>query len=244
MKAAFPTRKIRLWLLRMRKLRRLVGHLDYWEAVRQGVLPATEHQDSGLTLNASTVFDVGASRGQFALFARRRWPFATIVCFEPIPEAATKLHEVLGSSVTLHRTALGAKKGTALLNLSKSDDSSSILPIGRQASEFPGTGAVGSIAVDVGTLSDYVYAESVRPVVLKIDVQGYELEVLRGAGEALQHVDEVLCECSFVQLYDGQPVAADITCYLRDHGFRLAHIAAITTSDFGEQLQADFLFRR
>ncbi len=239
-----PTRSSRLLLLRLRKLRRLASHADYWAALSRGVLPATEHQDSGLTREASTVLDVGASRGQFALFARQRWPRATIVCFEPIPEAATKLQEVLGDSVALHRTALGAANDTRLLNLSQSDDSSSILPIGRQATEFPGTGAVGVMPVDVAPLSDYVDASSVRPVVLKIDVQGYELEVLRGAGSNLRYVDEVLCECSFVKLYDGQPLAADVICHLREHGFRLVHVAGITTSDSGEQLQADFLFRR
>lgn len=244
MNVAFPARSLRLLLLRVRKLRRLAGHLDYWRAIRRGVMPATEHQDSGLTCNASTIFDVGASRGQFALFARRRWPSASIICFEPIPEASAKLAAVLGKSVTLHRIALGSEKGTDTLNLSKSDDSSSILPIGRQATEFPNTRAVGGITVDVGALGEYLDAEARRPVVLKIDVQGYELEVLRGAGEGLQHVDEILCECSFVQLYDGQPVAADIVCHLRDRGFHLAHVSGITTADSGEQLQADFLFRR
>lgn len=87
-----PTRSSRLLLLRLRKLRRLASHADYCAALSHGVLPATEHQDSGLTREASTVLDVGASRGQFALFARRRWPRARIVCFEPIPEAATKPH--------------------------------------------------------------------------------------------------------------------------------------------------------
>jgi FkbM family methyltransferase len=243
-KLRLPARCIRLWLLRARKLSRLFGHGDYWSAFIRGVLPATEHQDSGLRRDASTILDVGASRGQFALFARRRWPKARIVCFEPIPEAAEKLHEVLGNSVTLHRTALGAQEGTRLLNLSQSDDSSSLLTIGRQAREFRGTAGIGTIPVDVRRLSDYLDSGSGRPVVLKIDVQGYELEVLRGANESLQYVDEVLCECSFVELYDGQPLAADVVCYLRRHGFRLVHVGGITTADSGEQLQADLLFRK
>lgn len=236
--------RIRLSALRARKLSRVLGHADYRRALRRGVLAATEHHDSGLSADASTVLDVGASHGQFALYARHRWRNAEIVCFEPIPTVADKLRSVLGHSATVHCTALGSQAGVQPLNLSRSDDSSSLLPIGRQAVEFPRTDRVGSIEVQVATLAEYLGVDSKRPVVLKIDVQGYELEVLRGAGRELEYVDEILCECSFVELYRGQPVASDVIGYLQARGFRLAHIAGITTSGSGAQLQADFLFRR
>lgn len=233
-----------LMLVRARKLRRIGLRADYLAALRRGVLAATEHADSGLRLDVGTVIDVGASRGQFALFARRRWPSARIICFEPIPGAADKLQEVLGGAVTLHRTALGSVEGASSLNISGADDSSSLLPIGRQAVEFPGTRAVGTVTVPVGVLANHLHAALPGPVLLKIDVQGFELEVLHGAGDRLALVDEILCECSFVELYDGQPLASDVIRYLREHGFTLTRVSGLAYGESGRQLQADLLFHR
>lgn len=242
-RASVKSPRVRLFLLRTRKVSRIVRRPDYLSALRHGVLAATEHEDSGLRTDAGTVLDVGASRGQFALFARRRWPQASIICFEPIPGAAEKLRETLGPSVTVHRTALGSQKGESILNLSRSDDSSSLLPIGRQADEFPGTAAVGTTPVRVGVLSEYLDADLPRPIVLKIDVQGFELEVLRGAGDRLTHLDEVLCECSFVELYEGQALASDVVAFMHQHAFTLAGLSGLTYSETGQLLQADLLFR-
>ena len=144
----------------------------------------------------------------------------------------------------MHVAALGAEPGSRRLHVSGRDDSSSLLPIGRQATVFPGTAATGSRDVDVDVLARHLDASTPRPVLLKIDVQGYELEVLRGAGAALDHVDEILCECSFVELYTGQPLAAEVIAHLADRGFALVNVSGIVTSADGQQLQADLTFRR
>jgi hypothetical protein len=56
-------------------------------------------------------------------------------------------------------------------------------------------------------------------MLLKIDVQGSELQVLQGRRPALDLIDEVYCECSFVELYEGQALADEVICHLRDRGF-------------------------
>ena len=115
--------------------------------------------------------------------------------------------------------------------------------IGRQAEEFAGTGAVGQLEVQVRPLADYLDPAPPGPVLLKIDAQGYELEVLTGAGPALAGIDEVYCECSFLELYEGQPRAGEIISHLHGHGFALAGVFGVAHSLSGEQMQADLLFR-
>jgi hypothetical protein len=79
---------------------------------------------------------------------------------------------------------------------------------------------------------------------LKIDVQGYELDVLRGAGDRIAVVDEVFVEASFAQLYTGQPLAAEVITYLDRCGLRLVDVFGVARDADGIALQADFLFRR
>jgi hypothetical protein len=80
-------------------------------------------------------------------------------------------------------------------------------------------------------------------VLLKLDVQGFELEALRGATSLLERVDAVLTECSFVRFYEGQPLFEDILACLAPLGFRLS-AGAISSRHAGRWEQGDFLFER
>jgi len=210
----------------------------------RGVAAATEHEDADLGADFRTVLDVGASRGQFALFAQQEWPDATIVCFEPLADPAAKLRRLLQGRVSIHQVALGSAPSILEMNVSGRDDSSSLLPLGRQIDEYPATAVTTSSVVSVDILDNYFEPATPTPVLLKIDVQGYELEVLKGAKSSLDLVGEILCECSFVELYSGQPLASDIVVFLKSAGFELAGVSGISRSRSGGQLQADLLFRR
>jgi FkbM family methyltransferase len=194
----------------------------------------------------ATIVDAGAARGQFALFARRRYPGARIVCFEPLPEAHQVLKRLFEEDpgVELHELALAAESGAARLHVAGHDDSSSLLPIGaRQEREFPGTGEVRQETVMSGRL-DEVLADVARPALLKIDVQGGELDVLRGAGDLLDRFDDVFVECSFTELYEQQPLATDVLRYLFDRGLALAGVFGVQRGADGGCLQADLLLRQ
>jgi len=67
-----------------------------------------------------------------------------------------------------------------------------------------------------------------RPILLKADVQGYELEVLRGAERLLDRINDLVLELSFTELYRGQPLVSEVVCYLHDHGFRLCGVYNVT----------------
>lgn len=231
---------------RRRKLQRLLAQPAYWPALRRGVAASVEQHDVAFGCDFAMIFDVGASRGQFATFALHRFPAARIVAFEPLAAAREVLKTVLPADRSeIYGTALGASVGSAELHIAARDDSSSLLPIGRQqTSAFPGTHEISTSSVPLGVLRDFIDPKTARPTLLKIDVQGFELNVLRGADDRLELIDEIFVECSFVELYTGQSLIDDIWALLSERDFRLVGVYNVARDPAGRCLQADFLFRR
>lgn len=231
-------------------IRRAVNALSYREgrcALRRLVLPALEHQAILTAIQPTVVIDVGANRGQFALDVKRATPAARVVSFEPLPHEADIYEEIFDSSSThqLVRKALAASSGRALMHVSGAPDSSSLLPIGAgQREAFPGTAEVAEVDVDAVTL-DGTAADlglDARSL-LKLDVQGAELDVLRGGDDTLQRFRWIYLEMSFVELYEGQPLATDLIAHLRSRGFELIGTGRPTRVG-GLPIQVDGLFAR
>jgi FkbM family methyltransferase len=142
--------------------------------------------------------------------------------------------------------ALGETEGEVVMHLSAREDSSSLLPVGeRQVSTFPGTDEVGTTRAHVRSL-DNVLAdrELVHPALLKVDVQGFELPVLRGAERTLESFVQILVEASFVELYKGQALFPDVSHHLEEHGFHLVSGSISASDSSGRWLQGDFLYER
>jgi len=235
-------------LLRLRKLAVLAGDIFYLRRLlKYGVAPAIEHASLLRRLPFDFVVDVGANRGQFSLVCRRVRPAAKIVGFEPLP-APARIYRALFAGdpdIRLCEAALGAVPGRMVMHVSARDDSSSLLPIAKaQTDNYPGSGEVGTHEVAVTTLPDALDpAEMGRCNLLKIDVQGFELEVLRSAEPLLPRFTWVYVECSYIPLYEGQALADEIVNYLRDRGFKLSgqFNPSYTRTD-RRLLQADLLF--
>lgn len=235
-------------VLRARKLSRTLRVPSYRAALRRRVLPATEHERIPFTGEFRTVIDVGANRGQFATVARHLFRDAQLHCFEPLPEPRATLTGVFGGDVRFasHDVGLSDQSGVAEFHVSARDDSSSLKPIGEeQVRAFPGTAEARSITIDVRRLDDVLSAQDLeRPVLLKIDVQGAELEVLRGADQVLSVTDEAVIECSFRELYVGQGLADEIVCLMRAAGLRLRGFHRPWAGASHEAIQADLHFVR
>ena len=94
-----------------------------------------------------------------------------------------------------------------------------------------------------GPLDEFVrFDELKQNAMLKLDVQGFEYEALRGCESMLPHFQWVYCECSFIELYAGQKLASDVIALLADRGFSIDDIQNPTYSDAGHCIQADLLF--
>jgi FkbM family methyltransferase len=237
-------------LIRLRKLLVLATDSFYLRRfLKHGVAPAIEHVSILRQIPFDFLVDAGANRGQFSLVCRRVNPLAEIVGFEPLPGPASVYRSLFADDarVRLHETALGPERGEAMMHVSARDDSSSLLPIAKtQTDNYPGSGEIGTHAVGVAMLSDMVSPTDMgRRNLLKIDVQGYELEVLRSAGALLPHFEWIYVECSYVPLYEGQPLASEVIAFLDAHGFAQSgryNISYVEGTD--KMLQADLLFTR
>jgi hypothetical protein len=146
----------------------------------------------------------------------------------------------------LHEAAIGPSDTQGVMHLSAKDDSSSLLPISSlQEQTFPGTGEIGEVTVRVATLAAFMNEEDiVEPALLKLDVQGYELDALRGCESLIANFKWVYCECSFVELYSGQALAGDVIFWLHQNEFEIAGIFNAAYDQIGRAVQADFLFER
>ncbi|MDD4932606.1 MAG: FkbM family methyltransferase [Methylacidiphilaceae bacterium] len=242
-----PVMRIGDWMRKAAKLARLASHPLYRQGIRFGVAAGIEHERLLLRQPCRTLVDIGANRGQFALAARRSWPEAKIYSFEPLAAPCRRFRRLFGedAQVRLFPAGIAPVRERRLIHLSRREDSSSLLPIGAQAEFFPGTEEAGRIEVEVGPLGDWVSAEEIEgPAFLKIDVQGFEAEALRGCATLLDRFAYAYVEASFVALYQGQALADEVIRFLQGANFRLAGLYNLAYASTGIAVQGDFFFVR
>lgn len=242
------------FIRKLGKVCRLLPRRVWRIGLRHGVAATVEHTEALKDLALKTVVDVGANKGQFSLLIRGLFPDAQIFAFEPIPAAANKACRLFRyDSMFLLPTApngtglaLGESSGRSILHLSRRADSSSLLPItDLQSQLFPRTEEIGTIEIEVARLSEVIDSASLKsPSLLKIDVQGSELSVLKGARSVLTCFDYVYVECSRRVLYEGQALEADVADYLTTHGFTFVGRFGEELDENGELLQSDCLWSR
>jgi FkbM family methyltransferase len=233
------------FLLKIQKVGFAIVRPYCWRALLKWVVPASEHCSALSGLSLDRVLDVGANRGQFSLIARIHYPQIPIESFEPQSSEASVYKGIFGgdSRIKLHEIALGDIAGEADLHISRRKDSSSLLPIGEmQSMLFPSTEEVGINRVFVKTLDSFAPAwKSSKRMLLKLDVQGFELGVLRGATTVLRQCAYVYVECSEVALYTGQALFPEVRSFLEEQGFR--HLRRLNEQyDQGRLIQSDNLF--
>ena len=105
---------------------------SFWRFLQRGIAPSIEHINVLVRLDFSYLLDVGANRGQFSLLSKYLFPPVPIHAYEPFSPEAIKFKIAFSSwsDVTLHPVALGSKHDEVEFHVSRSSDSSSILPIG------------------------------------------------------------------------------------------------------------------
>ena len=202
---------------------------------------------------ASAVIDVGANTGQYARRLRAAGLLIPIVSVEPGSKAYTELVTAAAKDPTwtvAPRMALGDASGTAQLNINERSDMSSLRPMTETThTAFPKAKPTGTEEVRTERL-DGIFDELMGPlgksVFLKIDTQGYEAEVIRGAAGVLDRIMGIQLEMSLVPLYEGEPSYLDILSELDRLGYDLhLVISGFFSRTFGRQLQFDgVLFRQ
>ncbi|MFL5964980.1 MAG: FkbM family methyltransferase [Gaiellaceae bacterium] len=186
------------------------------------------------------VLDVGASDGDWARGIRSLGFRGRIISFEPLEDPPARDRDW-----EWHRVALGDESRTAVLRVTGNRQSSSLLPMAEaHLRHAPESAEVGQIEVEVARLDELGLVTEGRAY-LKLDVQGAELAVLRGAQDSLEFVRVVEVELSVVELYRGQALVEEVIGYLRSAGFDPIGIeTSFRDRRSGDLLQANGFFRR
>jgi FkbM family methyltransferase len=184
------------------------------------------------------IFDVGAHSGEFAKLCRRIWPSSRVTCFEVLPHRVRELRDWCGSdgnSVVIE-TLLGAEARDSV-PFHEMETASSVLE------EHVAQSAPVRF-YPMQTIDELVRSKGASiPDFLKLDVQGYELEVLRGAQKSLSEISIVLAEVNLIDIHVGVPLLDEMVRFMRDNDFVAYDICGLTRRPLDQALwQADFIF--
>ena len=198
-------------------------------------------------LEGSMVVDVGANIGQFGLDLRRHGFDGQIFSFEPVSEN----FEILVNTArnrqpwNVYRYGLGSKLSKVNINVSGNDGlSSSFLDMERiHLENFPKSKTVKVEVAQISTLDFQIKQLNVNPrlVLLKIDVQGFEFEVLKGAKSALRFIPYCFLEISLIPMYKNEASLLDLLSYLSECDHEVIDIFRGTIASNGDLLQVDVL---
>jgi FkbM family methyltransferase len=192
-------------------------------------------------LMPKTIVDVGAYEGEWSLMAHKIWPTAKNIMVEPnralgprLRKLATKLngkfYETLlgaidGAQVDFYQMKEGSFTGSSVLN-ERSD-------------------AKRTIEKRTLTTLDALQSNFEAPGLLKIDVQGYELEVIKGAKQSINLFDTVLMEVAIIEINEGAPLIRDVINFMHDLDFVACEIPEVHRRPLdGGLSQIDVVFVR
>lgn len=201
------------------------------------------------SLEIRTFLDVGANTGEFAEDVRKDGFNESILSFEPLSSAFDELMRRSDSDVRWEcfNCAVGRENGTAVIHVAGNSVSSSLLPMAElHSSAAPDSVIKFTEKVSVRRLSDICDERKPEfPAYLKIDTQGYELEVLRGAESHLTRIPAIELEVSISELYKGQPLFPDVHQFLENHGYYLASLEeGFVDREINRILQAECIYLR
>jgi FkbM family methyltransferase len=198
-----------------------------------------------------TVLDVGANEGQYALLLREFGFHGRIISFEPLTAAYQRLQRSAAKDplwTIAPRMALGRQEGQIRVNVASDTVASSVLGMLVELERAaPDITYVGSEMVPIFRLDRVTreFLSEAQRVFLKVDVQGYEPEVLEGAKDILPMVAGVQLELSLVPLYEGQALYSSLVDVMQTQGFSIWGIVpGLVDNSSGRLLQTDVVFFR
>ncbi|MBJ13589.1 MAG: hypothetical protein CMG62_11040 [Candidatus Marinimicrobia bacterium] len=161
------------------------------------------------------IFDVGAYKGEWTKMCSKIFPNCQYFLFEPQKELNLLLENPLPKNITYENILLG-KKDNKKVNFYENETSSSVLKFGNHNNPtFKKT----------MSLDTFVKNQNIPDIdILKIDVQGYELEVLKGSLLSLETIQFLIVEVSFLEIYDNAPLANEIIQFLNTQNFQIFDI--------------------
>jgi len=191
-----------------------------------------------LGFQPQTVIDVGVAYGTFELY--EKFPDADHLLIEPVSECEDLLKDICRKYKAQYViAAAGKKSGTVVINVHRGIQGSSILK------ETEGSHADGvPREIPMLTIDNLCRERNLKePYLIKVDVQGAELEVLEGAKNVIKDTELILLEVSLFQFMVNSPQFYDVVSYMKEQGFVVYDIFDSCTRPFdGALAQVDMAF--
>ncbi len=197
--------------------------------------------------NINTLIDVGSNKGQFVLLCIKFFPNLLIYSFEPIKEALIKQKNLLSfkNNIYFYNTGIGNKNKIINFFITNRADSSSFLTINKSKNYNKNYYVKEKRKIKIQKLDQILNNKKlIKPVLIKIDVQGFELEVLKGSKKILPNIDYLLLEVSKNQMYNKQAIELEIINFLKNEKFRIMESSKWKKINNTEFMQRDILFKR
>lgn len=197
-----------------------------------------------------TIFDVGGNVGQTAKTYRRHFQEATVHSFEPFPDSFHELslrcnHDPF---VKPYQIALSDQKGISEFYVNACSATNSLFPNAETGAQWCPPNLIkpiSTINVETTTIDHFCQKHAIEHLhILKMDTQGGELKILKGAKEMLEKkmIDLIYTEVLFVPLYSGQANFYQISSYLTDFRYRLFDFFSYRYAENGQLKWADAIF--
>jgi FkbM family methyltransferase len=187
------------------------------------------------------LLDIGANVGKFTSEFLSIYKNSRSVCFEPVSTTCEQLKERFADDgrVGTHRCAISNFDGRAEMHLEKESTLCSLVEYTDAANAAYQAGTAQLEQIDCRRLDSFPYRKGAERLFVKIDVQGFEIEVIRGAMQTLAGADAVLLECSFADEYKGKEPSFSLACSL----LRECDLYPIVFQDFGRSI-SNYAFER
>lgn len=180
------------------------------------------------------VLDVGANKGQFAKLVRKAGFAGQILSFEPVASTFLELERQTQSDSQwrVFQLALGETKEQKKINVFDASDFSSLLkPSEFGKKTFDQLRTMREELIQIDTLDNFLRESGLNHfgrILLKMDTQGFDLAVFRGAKDTLGCIHSIVSEVSFAPIYDGMPNYHAALAEYEGHGFAITGLFPVT----------------
>lgn len=199
-----------------------------------------------LVNDVDTIIDIGANSGQFTKTANYFFPEAKIYSFEPLVglynENVKKFHKI--KKIEIFNLAFGNQVGQINFYKNEYGHISSALEISEKNNFYP-KNSIQKIEVPI-TKVDLFFKDKplTKNTLLKLDVQGFELEVLKGSINVLENINYVVIEANLEKLYNNQPTFSMVHSFLIEKGFDLNGMLDFNLGHKNKYIEIDLLYKK